>query len=136
MIEQHLKTLCEDLEIESVPQKEKGDIYTFPLNPQVTIAIHELDPGLAFSGKIGACPTKKKEELFIQLMKANFLGQGTGGAAIALDESENFLTLSSVLPYDMNYKMFKDALEDFANHLDYWKEEVVKHQKLAEESIL
>ena len=65
-------------------------------------------------------------------MKANFLGQGTGDATIGLDENENFLTLSLVLPYDMNYKMFKDALEDFVNYLDYWKEELIRHKKAAE----
>jgi hypothetical protein len=136
VLEQHIKTLCEDLEIEAIPQKEKGDVYSFPLNPQMTILIHERDPGLAFWGRLGPCPIKKREELFIKLMKANFLGQGTGGSTIALDENENFLTLSSVLPYDMNYKMFKDAFEDFTNYLDYWKEELVRHQKMAEESII
>lgn len=136
MLEQHIKTLCEDLEIETFPQKEKGDVYAFPLNPQTTVFIHELDPGLSFRATLGPCPIKKREELFIKLMKANFLGQGTGGATIALDENENFLTLSSVLPYDMNYKMFKDAFEDFTNYLDFWKEELARHQKLAEESIM
>ena len=34
----------------------------------------------------------------------------------------------------MNYKMFKDALEDFANYLDYWREELIRHKKAAEES--
>ena len=57
-------------------------------------------------------------------MKANFLGQGTGGAVIGMDPEENLLTLSLLLPYDMNYKMFREALEDFANFLDYWKTEL------------
>ena len=29
----------------------------------------------------------------------------------------------------MNYKIFKDALEDFANYIDYWKAELIRHQK-------
>ncbi len=87
-------------------------------------------------GKIGPCPTLKKEDLFIYLMKANFLGQGTGGSAIGLDQDENFLTLSLVLPYDMNYIMFRDALEDFANYIDYWKAELIRHTKAAEQQIL
>ena len=127
MLEQLIKTLAEELEFEELPKKEEGDIYYVSLNPQMTIRVQQLDPGLSFWAKIGACPIAKREELFILLMKANLLGQGTGGAAIALDENENFLTLSSVLPYDMNYKMFKDALEDFANYLDYWSEELIRH---------
>ncbi len=136
MLEQLIKTLAEELEFEELPKKEEGDIYFVSLNPQMTFRVQQLDPGISFWAKIGACPIPRREELFILLMKANFLGQGTGGAAIALDENENFLTLSSVLPYDMNYKMFKDALEDFANYLDYWREELIRHKKHAEENIL
>jgi hypothetical protein len=136
MLEQLLKTLTEELEMEETPKKAEDGLYHLPLNPQLLIAMKELDPGIGFWGKLGPCPTMKREELFIQLMKANFLGQGTGGAAIALDENENFLTLSLVLPYDMNYKIFKDALEDFANRLDYWREELIRHKKAAEENIL
>jgi hypothetical protein len=36
----------------------------------------------------------------------------------------------------MSYKTFKDALEDFANHLDYWREELLLHKKMAEENLL
>lgn len=135
LLEQLLHTLTAELEMEA-PKKAEDGLYHLALNPEMTIAVKELDPGIAFWGRIGPCPTVKREELFILLMKANFLGQGTGGGAIALDENENFLTLSLVLPYDMNYKIFKDALEDFTNHLDYWKEELIRHKKAAEQNIL
>ncbi len=66
------------------------------------------------------------------LMKANFLGQGTGGGALGLKEDESSLTLSLSLPYEMNYKVFKDSLEEFANFIDYWKKELARHDKEAE----
>ena len=87
--------LAEELELGEVPLKEGKDTWQFPLNPLLTIKMQELDPGMSFWARIGPCPAAKREELFILLMKANFLGQGTGGATIALDENENFLTLSS-----------------------------------------
>ncbi len=136
MLEQLLTTLVQDLEIEELPKKEEGGLYHLQINPEMTITVRELDPGISFFSRIGPCPDVKKEELFITLMKANFLGQGTGGAAIAMDENEKDLTLSSVLPYDMNYKMFKDALEDFANYLDYYREELIAHQAAAENNLL
>jgi hypothetical protein len=136
VLEQLLKTLTEELEMDEAPKKAEDGLYHLALNPQLTVAMKELDPGIAFWGKLGPCPTVKREELFILLMKANFLGQGTGRSVIALDESENFLTLSLVLPYDMNYKIFKDALEDFTNYLDYWRGELIRHKQAAEESIL
>ncbi|MBS0620218.1 MAG: type III secretion system chaperone [Verrucomicrobia bacterium] len=132
MIESLLKTLAEELEMEEVPKKLEDGSYKVPIHEEMAVSVRELDPGVAFFSPIGPCPKERREELFILLMKANFLGQGTGGGTIALDGNENFLTLSSVLPYDMNYKTFKDALEDFTNYLDYWKEELIRHKNAAE----
>ncbi|MBY0529684.1 MAG: type III secretion system chaperone [Rhabdochlamydiaceae bacterium] len=136
MLEQHLKRLFEDLELSAAVIKGEDDGYTVPLNDTLKVEIKELDPGLSFYTVLGALPTAKKEELFIYLMKANFLGQGTGGGTIALDDEEKFLTLSLVLPYDMNYITFKEALEDFVNYAEYWKRELLRHQKSSEDSIL
>lgn len=136
MLEPLIKTLAEELELDAIPVREEGNVYHVHLNTDLKIRIQELDPGLSFWAQIAPCPKEKREDLFILLMKANFLGQGTGNSTIALDENENFLTLSSVLPYDMNYKMFKDALEDFANYRDYWKEEIARYNKAAQENIL
>jgi hypothetical protein len=136
VLEELLKTLAEELELEEIPKKDAENLYHLSLNPELSVTLQQLDPGVSFLGNIGACPAVKREELFILLMKANFLGQGTGSAVIGLDANENFLTLSSVIPYDMNYKMFKDALEDFTNYLDYWKEELVRYKKLMEQSII
>lgn len=136
LLESYLKTLAEELEMDAVPEREAGNVFRLDLNPLTQIVLQELDPGFSLWGKIGPCPTVKKEELFMLLMKANFLGQGTGGASIGLDENGNLLTLSSVFPYDMSYKTFRDALEDFANFADYWREELIRHKKAAEESIL
>ena len=79
---------------------------------------------------ITQCPEKKREELFIYLMRANLLGRGTGGARIALDSDEKTLTLLLGLPYEMNYQLFRETFEDFVNHLIFWRNEVknFKHE--------
>lgn len=136
MFEQLLKAIYEELLIEGPPVKTESEPYSVAINDELKITFIEQESGICMWGKIGPCPTLKKEDLFIYLMKANFLGQGTGGSAIGLDQDENFLTLSLVLPYDMNYIMFRDALEDFANYIDYWKAELIRHTKAAEQQIL
>jgi hypothetical protein len=136
MLEMLLKNLSDEINLETLPKLNEQKFYAFFLNPETEVKIKELDPGVVLLANIGPCPQIKKEELFTYLMKANFLGQGTGGASIGLDDSENSLTLSSVLPYDMNYKMFRDAIEDFVNYIDYWKAELIRHKKTAEESTL
>ncbi len=125
MLDILVKSLVEDLKWADLPKTTEG--YSLPINPETVIKVKELDPGVLFFAVIGPCPELRKENLMIYLMKANFLGQGTGGASIGLDERENHLTLSLVLSYDMNYKQFRDALEDFVNYLDYWKAELEKH---------
>lgn len=128
MLEEHLITLVENLTLEDSLIKE-DKVYTLKIHPQLVIAFRELDPGCTFFATIGPCPAHKREELFIYLMKANLLGQGTGGGVISLDQDEKFLTLCLVLPYDMKYKIFKDALEDFTNYLDFWKKELSNYQQ-------
>lgn len=135
MIETLLKTLAEELEMEEVPKKNKEGLYEVAIADTIVVFVSSLDPGLLFFGKLGPCPTKKREELFMFLMKANLLGQGTGGGTIGLDENENLLTLSFVLPYDINYKIFKESLEDFVNYLEYWKEELHRY-KINSEGLL
>lgn len=134
MLETLLNTLSKELHLETPAKKDMHQFYSFFLNPELEIKIKELDPGMVLFATIGPCPQVKKEELFSYLMKANYLGQGTGGASIGLNESENSLTLSSVIPYDMNYKIFRDTIEDFVNYIDYWKAELIRHKKTAEES--
>lgn len=78
--------------------------------------------------RVANCPTLKREDLFIYLMRANLLGQGTGGSRIGLDANEKVLTLSLGLPYEMNYKIFKERFEDFVNFILYWREEIAKFE--------
>lgn len=136
MLEQHLQQLTSDLELSPVAPKDEQFLYHLDLLPDMRLSLKELEPGLYIFSPIAPCPPQKKEDIFIYLMKANFLGQGTGGRVIGLDPEEKFLTLSHVIPYDMNYKSFKELIEDFANYLDYWRSEIKRLQKAAEESIM
>ena len=132
----NLQSLCDELEmIPDFKKTEKGH-YLLPLTDTLQIEVRSLNPGAYFTSPIAPCPKPKREELLIQLMKANLFGQGTLGAAIAYQEDENLLTLSSALPYDMDYRTFKEGLEDFANIVEYWREEVALHVKRAQEEIL
>ena len=132
MLEEHLHQLIEDLELESLSPKDDKGMYLLTFNPTLTISFKALDPGIFVFTSISPIPEKKREELFILLMKANFLGQGTGGACLGMDAEEKLITLSLSLPFDMNYKTFKETIEDFANFTDYWKEELIRHEKEAE----
>jgi hypothetical protein len=128
-----LEQLCEELGLGAVPPADELKFHHFKIS-SYEISMKDLDPGFYFSANIGPLPKKKKEDFLMLLMKANFLGQGTGGATLGLKEDESFLTLSLSLPYEMNYNAFKDSLEDFANFVEYWKKETVRFEAEAEKS--
>ena len=132
----HLKELCEDLKLSPNLQKSEGGNWVFPLTDSLQIEVKTLDPGVFFFAPISGCPEIKREELFIKLMRGNFFGQGTMGGAIGYQEEQNLLTLSVHIPYDMKYRPFREAIEDFANVVVYWREEVDRHIEEAEGGIL
>ncbi len=130
-VEQHLLRLVEELELPTPLSKDKTGAYKLPLGPEMTIFVKENDDGYHLFAEITTLPAHKKEELLILLMRANFLGQGTGGSAIGLDREEKFLTLSLGIPYEVNYKAFRETIEEFTNFVSYWRTEISKHAKEA-----
>lgn len=127
-LERLIEGLAEELKLDAVPQKDKNGVFQLKMGGLAQISLSELEPGVFFSARIIELPKEKnKESLFIYLMKANLMGQGTGGGAIGIDASEKYLTLSHTLPFEVNYKTFRETLEDFLNYIDYWKEEVPRY---------
>ena len=127
MLESILADLEKHLGLKAIKgSKEMSSFYQLDINQKTQIWVKDLNPGVFFRTTIAHLPSNNLEDLFIYLSKANFLGQGTGGAVISIDPSEIYLTLSHHIPYEMNYKMFRDKLEDFVNYLDFWKEEIQK----------
>lgn len=129
MLQEFLETLCSELAISPVPKIAEKKFASFRLNRGIEVEVRDLDPGVALKAQILPCPEKRREDLFIFLMRANLLGQGTGGSRIGLTLDEKTLTLSLGLPYEMNYKTFRETLEDFINYLIYWREEVAKFEQ-------
>lgn len=125
MLDRHLQQLVTDLRLDPIPPADEQKQRHLKLD-KLLVSMRDLDPGIFFSSLLPPVPKQKKEELFIFLMKANFLGQGTGGGALGLMEDESFLTLSLALPYDVNYRLFKETLEEFTNFAEYWQKEIAK----------
>lgn len=128
MLEKLLKTLCNELSL-PVPVRNKEKYYLFRLSDTISAKCVDLEPGIAFSCDICECPKKNREDFFIWLMRANLLGQGTGGCRIGLDKDEKVLTLGLGMPYEIDYSVFRDRFEDFVNYVIYWREEIAKFEK-------
>lgn len=131
MIERHLGQLFDELQLGTVPAFEKDGTTQLQV-ASFSLQVLKLDSGFYLSATIAPLPTKEKEEFLLKLMKANFLGQGTGGGVLGLKEDESFLTLSLSLPYEMDYKIFKETVEEFINYIEYWKNETARHEAEAQ----
>ncbi len=129
MLQEFIEKMCADLEISPVPQISNEKTLTFALNPEIEVNLREFENGVAMHAKIAPCPEKRREELFMWLMRANFLGQGTAGARIGIEPQEKFLTLSLGLPYEVDYRLFREHLEEFVNYLVYWRDQIGKFEQ-------
>lgn len=134
MLAQHVAKLYEELNIDKKVDPEK-EVYPLAVNDSI-IHMQEMEDGFFYRGNILSCPSDHLEEVFIYVMRANLLGQGTGSAVIGIDEQEKYLTLSLHLPYEQNYRAFKEGLEDFINYLMYWREEIEELLKKTREKLL
>lgn len=122
-----VENLASELKLDAIPQKDKKGFYQVKIGGSPTVSLKALEPGVFMTAQILPIPKEgNKEALYIYLMKANLLHQGTGHGAIGIDPSEKFFTLSYTLPFEVNYRTFHEILEDFLNYIDYWKEEVPK----------
>jgi hypothetical protein len=107
---------------------ENPDIYAIPIDEDVLMKIAPLNQGFSLSCVMGQCPKFNKEVFFSKIMQANLFGQGTHGAVLGLSDDGNMLTLSQEVEYNIEYKDFRDVIEDFFNTVDFWREEARKHK--------
>mgnify|MGYP000036977301 CR=1 FL=1 len=120
MLEQWVAELNKEYQLVSIPPSKNKELFFLSIGEQ-KIHLKPLDLGLRIFAPILPLESQNLEELLTLLMKANFLGQGTGGGVLALTENESFLTLEYILPYEMSYKAFKEKIEEFLNFLEFWQ---------------
>ena len=129
MLQEFIDQVCAELSISPTPLMDEKKTFFFLIGVEV-IEIKELLLGFALKGKITPCPEKKREELFLKLSLANYLGQQTGISRIGLSLDEKDLTLSLEIPYETTYRAFREHLEEFVNFILYWRKEVKTFETL------
>ena len=124
MLQRFLEQLHRDLGLSESVNQGGDDSYSLHFEPDLQISLRENpDSGITLFTKVVPLPTEKSEEYMLKLLDANLFGRETGGAALGLDSEGKKITLVITLPADVNYKMFRDALGDFVNYADSWREE-------------
>ncbi len=126
-LQNFLNELAEALELEPAQPTDKEPLTRWKITPSHELFFGVLDQEFSLSCTIGEPPPRNREDFYLLLMRANFLGQGTGNNIIGIDKEEKHLTLSSKIPYEVDGKRFKEIVEDFVNFVDYWREELARH---------
>lgn len=124
MLESFIPKLISDLNIEkSTLASEIPGAYTLPLNDGLAIDMSDIPNGYMLKSNVAPFP-KTKEELFVvQAMMGNLFGQGTKHAVLGLNSDATMLTLTLAVDYPVDYKEFRESLEDFISTMDLWREE-------------
>jgi len=125
-LQDFIHRLFDDLEIAPKPTINENREYNLPIFDDIDLYIIEFDDHAFIRCNLQEMPKDKKEDLLTFLMGANFIGQQTGGAAIGLAEEEKNLTLSLLMPYELNYILFKEKIEDFVNYVYYIRDEITQ----------
>lgn len=128
MLNDYMKRWVAELELPPSLAESRGSVFQIPMDEETIVEVKELAPGLSFYCKVSPCPEKGREQFYMHMLYGNLLGQGTDGAALGLTEEGNYLTLSYVMGYPVEYAEFKDIVEDFFNAVDFWREEARLHK--------
>lgn len=127
MLDKFIQKLVEDLELPSSLATEVPGSYSFPLDEGLSILISEIPNGFCLKCSVAPFPKVKEEIFATQAMLGNLFGQGTRGAVLGLSTDGNMLTLTEAVGYSIDYKEFREILEDFINAVDFWHEEALSH---------
>jgi hypothetical protein len=74
-----------------------------------------------FMAELGAVPARNPQPVLVDMLAANALFLGTGGATLGLDPARNAAVLSRELPLDnLDFMTFHGALESFIQHAEIW----------------
>ena len=126
MLESYLNKLKSEIKV-TFSLLNKG---IFNLNiGKYFIKIKENNNNIYCVSYITKIPDKNREDLFVLLMRANFLGQATGKNMIGIDQDEKFFTLSLSISIEKDYVEFKNYLETFLNYLSYWEKTINNFKK-------
>lgn len=128
MLDKLIEKLSEDFELTGSLATEVPGTYAFPLDEGLTIMISEISNGFSLKCSVAPYPKVKEEAFLTQAMLGNLFGQGTRGAVLGLTMDGNLLTLTQVIDYTVDYKEFREILEDYINAVDFWRDEALSHK--------
>jgi len=127
MFNRFIEKISGELELEHPPTPDHSGQYQLILEPNLEIYLRENPAtGITLFATLAPLPEKGLEEYLMQAMSANLFGRETGHSALGCDQEGKKVTLRRTLPPEATYQQFYEALEDFANYAESWREDTKK----------
>lgn len=88
---------------------------------------------VAIYAPVGVLPPQANAQLLTLLMRANYLGRGTGGATLSQAEDGNTILLHQVVPLAvLDGETFANMIEKFVNVVGQWHVNLQNFRPIAE----
>lgn len=124
MLKRFIEQLSVDLKFEQSLAPNEDASYSLSLEPNLDISLSETpESGIRLYAVVSQVPQKKTENFLLHAMSANLFGLETGNSTLGLDKEGKNLVLINFIPRQLNYREFRDELEDFVNYADVWGQE-------------
>jgi hypothetical protein len=128
-LEKLLPELLKDLNLKADALKiEAEGRVLLPLEDGVAVSISESPAGITFKASLAAYPRERLEQFFMHALDANLFGMGTDGAILGISPDDKSFSLSRHLHHPLDYKLFRETLDNFINAVDFWREEIFNHK--------
>lgn len=124
MLQGFIPKLIQDMDLGAINlSSEIPGVYSLPLEEGLSLSMTDIPDGYIFKSNIAPYPKIKEDVFLTQAMLGNLFGQGTRGAILGINLEGTSVTLTLVVDSSVEYKDFKESLEDFINTMDFWREE-------------
>lgn len=124
-IQTYTEKVMKLLGFEQACYPDESKIYSIDFGDGLVIRYSDLHPGVNFMSILGLLPESNREVVACSLMHLNLFGNGTGGGVFGYDEEIKSLTFTRGIPYRLQFGEFKNALEDFANYVEFWRAQLL-----------
>lgn len=129
MLDTFIRQLGKELEFDEPLEPTAPGVYDYPLEEDLSIIISSIQPqGFSLSSILGPYPKEKEEEFLTLMMTGNLFGKETLGATLGLTD-DGLMRLSRVVDARIDYREFKEILEDFFHVINCWREQAGIVQK-------
>lgn len=130
MLAHHLEQICKELELAPPESPSTDGIFKVAFDETLEVQFQEnQDTSIYFYSEVAPAPQENGDKLYYMLMDANLLGIETGLSVLGINAKEDKVTLSRLLPKQIDYSDFRNELESFLNYSESWQAEVLRYSE-------